>query len=387
MQRIQLTPRPDWCSQAEFYGFHFHTLEGEPYWDETVAYQFSLREIEEDIEAPTESLHAMCKDLVADVVASEQLMTKLAIPEQAWDTIAESWKSAEPSLYGRMDFCYDGQGPAKFYEYNADTPTSLYETGFFQWLWLEQQVARGQLPEGADQYNRLQEALIEKLEMIGRAGQPFHLACCRDHPEDAGTLQYLADCAEQAGLKPSSLYMDELGLNTQGQFVGLDNQPVDQLFKLYPWEWMWQEAFAEAVAGAGMQFVEPPWKLILSNKGILPLLWERHKGHPNLLPAWFDGEVMDGGPPERWVRKPLFSREGANISVETASGVESRVEGPYDDCPTIIQSWCPPPRFGGSYCLIGSWVVGNEAVGMGIREDNSVITKDTSRFVPHFILD
>lgn len=387
MQRIQLTPRPDWCSQAESYGFHFHTLEGEPYWDETVAYQFSLREIEEDIEAPTEALHAMCKELVAEVVTSERLMTKLAIPEQAWDTIAESWKYAEPSLYGRMDFCYDGQGPAKFYEYNADTPTSLYETGFFQWLWLEQQVARGQLPQGADQYNRLQEALIERLEMIGRAGQPFHLACCRDHPEDAGTLQYLADCAEQAGLKPSSLYMDELGLNTQGRFVDLDNQPVDQLFKLYPWEWMWQETFAGAIAGGGTQFIEPPWKLILSNKGILPLLWERHKGHPNLLPAWFDGEVVGNAQPDRWVRKPLFSREGANISVESASGVESRVEGPYDDCPTIIQSWCPPPQFGGSYCLIGSWVVGNEAVGMGIREDNSVITKDTSRFVPHFILD
>ncbi len=387
MQRIQLTPRPDWVSQAESYGFHFHTLEGEPYWDETAAYQFSLREIEEDIEAPTENLHAMCMELVAEVVASERLMKQLAIPERAWDLVAESWKFSEPSLYGRMDFCYDGQGPAKFYEYNADTPTSLYETGFFQWLWLGQQVALGQLPQEADQYNRLQEALIERLELIGRAGQSLHLACCRDHPEDAGTIQYLADCAEQAGLKPSSLFMDELGLNDQGRFVDLDDLPVDQLFKLYPWEWIWQEAFSKAIAQGGTQFVEPPWKLILSNKGILPLLWERHTGHPNLLPAWFEHEVANGANVERWVRKPLFSREGANISVETSSGVESVVEGPYGDCPTIIQSWCPPPQFSGNYCLIGSWVVGSEAVAMGIREDSSVITKDTSRFVPHFICD
>lgn len=385
MQRIQLTPRPDWVSQAESHGFYFHTLEGEPYWDETAAYQFSLREIEDDIEAPTEALHALCLDLVAEVVTSERLMTQLAIPEEAWDLIAESWKYSEPSLYGRMDFCYDGTGPAKFYEYNADTPTSLYETGFFQWLWLEQQSAEGKLPSGADQYNRLHEALIERLTMIGRAGQSFHLACCRDHPEDAGTIQYLADCAEQAGLKPSTLCMDELGLNEAGRFVDMQDKPVEQLFKLYPWEWIWQEAFAGALAHGGTQFIEPPWKLILSNKGILPLLWERHTGHPNLLPAWFEGDAAGGALPERWVRKPLFSREGANIAIETLQGVESQVEGPYGNGPTILQGWCPPPTFAGHYCLIGSWVVGNEAVAMGIREDSSVITKDTSRFVPHFI--
>lgn len=387
MKRTQMTPRPDWCSQAEAFGFQFHTLEGEPYWDETACYQFSLREIEDDIEAPTEALHAMCLDLVGEVVCNEQLMRQLAIPEKSWELIADSWKFSEPSLYGRMDFSYDGQGPAKFYEYNADTPTSLYETGFFQWLWLEQQIERGQLPPGADQFNRLQEALIERLELIGRAGQSFHLACCRDHPEDAGTIEYLADCAEQAGLKPSTLFIDDVGIGANGRFVGLGDEPVDQLFKLYPWEWMWQEPFSDQIATGGTQFIEPPWKLILSNKGILPLLWERHKGHPNLLPAWFEEDGASSCELDRWVRKPLFSREGANISVESPGGVEELVEGPYGGGPTIIQGWCPPPRFAGHYCLIGSWVVGSEAVGIGIREDNTVITRDTSRFVPHFIHD
>ncbi|AMQ89355.1 glutathionylspermidine synthase family protein [Marinobacter sp. LQ44] len=385
MERIQMAPRPDWCSQAESYGFHFHTLEGEPYWDETACYRFTLAEIEDGIEAPTEQLHAMCLDLVGEVVSSERLMDQLAIPGKAWDLIAESWKFSEPSLYGRMDFSFDGVGPAKFYEYNADTPTSLYETGFFQWLWLEQQIERGQLPAGADQFNRLQEALIERLAMIGRAGQSFHLACCRDHPEDAGTIEYLADCADQAGLNPKTLFIDEIGLGERQRFFGLDDEPVDQLFKLYPWEWMWQESFSDYVGASGTQFVEPPWKLILSNKGILPLLWERHEGHPNLLPAWFESDKRRDPNLERWVRKPLFSREGANIAIETGAGVEAQVEGPYGDGPTIIQGWCPPPRFSGHYCLIGSWIVGNEAVGMGIREDNTAITRDTSRFVPHFI--
>src|SRR5690554_6566233 len=163
MERIQMAPRPDWCSQSESYGFHFHTLEGEPYWDETACYRFTLAEIADGIEAPIEQLHAMCLDLVGEVISSERLMDQLAIPGKAWDLIAESWKFSEPSLYGLMDFSFDGVGPAKFYEYNADTPTSLYETGVFQWLWLERQIERGQLPAGADQFNRLQEALIERL--------------------------------------------------------------------------------------------------------------------------------------------------------------------------------------------------------------------------------
>ncbi len=387
MKRIQALPRPDWCSQAESFGFQFHTIEGEPYWDESAYYQFTLQQIEDDIEDPTEQLHAMCLDLVSEVVASESLMVRLGIPEKARDLIAESWKFSEPSLYGRMDFSYSGNGPAKFYEYNADTPTSLYETGFFQWLWLEQKIERGQLPLHADQFNRLQEALIERLGFIGRQGQPFHFACCRDHSEDSGTIEYLADCAAQAGLRPVQLFMDDIGLNDAENFVDHHDQPIQQLFKLYPWEWMWQEDFSQSLPKCSTQFVEPPWKLILSNKGILPLLWQRHEGHPNLIPAWFGDASNIPALSDRWVRKPLFSREGANISVETAKGVELAVDGPYGNIPTIIQGWCPPPQFNGNYCLIGSWIVGKEPVGMGIREDNTAITRDTSRFVPHVIID
>ena len=47
--------------------------------------------------------------------------------------IAASWKRRDASLYGRFDLRYDGQGPAKLLEYNADTPTSLFETAVFQW--------------------------------------------------------------------------------------------------------------------------------------------------------------------------------------------------------------------------------------------------------------
>ena len=78
MRRIELEERPDWRAVAEREGFTFHYLDGEIYWDETAAYAFSLKEIEEDLEAPTEELHAMCLDLVAEAVGSEALMAQLA---------------------------------------------------------------------------------------------------------------------------------------------------------------------------------------------------------------------------------------------------------------------------------------------------------------------
>jgi glutathionylspermidine synthase len=33
--------------------------------------------------------------------------------------------------------------------------------------------------------------------------------------------------------------------------------------------------------------------------------------------------------------------------------------------------------------VIGSWIVGEEPAGIGMREDSTPITKNTSRFVPH----
>ncbi|PMR69928.1 glutathionylspermidine synthase family protein [Halomonas heilongjiangensis] len=387
MHRRLISPRHDWCALAESLGFHFHSIDGAPYWDESVFYAFTLREIEEEIEAASEEIEAMCMALVEEAVASESLLKRMAIPESHWPTIAESWRRREPALYGRMDLRYDGKSRARFYEYNADTPTSLYEAAFFQWLWLEQSRERGCLPPEADQYNYIQETLVERLAAIGDAAKPFHVACCRDHVEDMGTATYLADCAVQAGMTPVFTYIDDIGHCPRQGFIDLEGGSVQQLFKLYPWEWMLQEEFAQHLAGSETRFIEPAWKSVLSNKAILPLLWERHPGHPNLIAACFADAPRDEVLSGRWVRKPFFSREGANIRVESRQGIDEEVLGPYADGPQVLQAWCPPPEMGGQYPIIGSWIVGGKPVGMGLREDQGAITRDSSRFVPHAILD
>jgi glutathionylspermidine synthase len=385
VRRIEIAERPDWRERAEALGFHFHTIQGEAYWDESAYYAFTLKQIERDIEAPTGEIHEMAMDLVAACVADEKLLARLAIPPAYWDWIAESWRSGAPHVYGRMDLAYAGSGSAKLYELNYDTPTSLYEAAFFQWLWLEEQIKRGVLPAHADQYNSIQENLIEAFASIAkRLPRPYYFSAVRESTEDQATITYLRDCAEQAGIATRSIAVEDIGLSTDGRFTDMDDFVIGTLFKLYPLEFMFAEAFGKALPTSHVHLIEPPWKAILSNKGILPLLWERHRGHPNLLPAFFE-ENASQELPAGWVRKPFFSREGANIQMRLADGTAATSPGPYADAPTIRQAVQPLPHFAGGYPLIGSWVIGDRPSGIGIREDATLITRDTARFVPHII--
>lgn len=369
-------------------GFQFHTIDGEPYWDESAYYAFTLRQIEDDLEQPSQDLHDMAMALVDEVVGSEELLTALHIPPHYWDWIAASWRSGEPHLYGRLDLAYDGKGPAKLYELNYDTPTSLYESAYFQWLWLEQQIEAKALPAHADQYNSVQEALCETFATLAlqqRIGKRVHFAAVRESIEDQATVLYLRDCANQVGIDTALVAVEDIGLSAEGWFTDRDDQVIQTLFKLYPLEFMMEEEFGPSLVANKMQLLEPPWKAVLSNKGILPLLWERHRGHPNLLEAYFEssqGAELAAG----FVRKPLFSREGANVDVATLTGERFGTSGPYGNGPAIVQAYHPLSSFDGNYPLVGSWIVADRASGVGMREDTTLITQDTSRFVPHAIV-
>ncbi len=384
MQRIAIEERSDWRDTAREYGFHFHTIDGEPYWDERAYYAFTLAQIENDLETPSGEIHEMAMALVPEVIASEALLSQLAIPQQYWDYIAQSWKRGDAHLYGRMDLAYDGKGPAKLYELNYDTPTSLYESAFFQWIWLEQQTARGALPKRSDQYNQIQDLLVEAFGTIApRLPKPLYFSAVKRSREDQGTVEYLRDCAEQAGLSTKLIAIEDIGLSRDGRFTDAEDLVIEALFKLYPLEDLFEERFGPALPQSGMQLIEPAWKSILSNKGILPLLWERHEGHPNLLPARY---ATDSHTPAGWVRKPFFSREGSNIDMHLADGRQLRSDGPDGAGPFILQASRPLPEFEGNFPLVGSWMVADRPAGIGMREDSSLITRDTSRFIPHIIL-
>src|SRR5215813_78788 len=221
MQRITCPERDDWRDTAEACGFDFHTIDGERYWDERGYYAFTLDEIEQEIEAPTAEIDAMCLELVGRVIDDEEYLKRLKIPEAYWPLISESWHRDEASLYGRFDLNFSGCGPAKLLEYNADTPTSIFEAAVFQWTWLEQAIDRRIIPRASDQFNSIHERLIEAWKKLA-AGRHLHLTGTTSNEEDVGTLAYLEDTATQAGLATTLIDIDDIGWRDEGGFVDLD---------------------------------------------------------------------------------------------------------------------------------------------------------------------
>ena len=57
--------------------------------------------------------------------------------------------------------------------------------------------------------------------------------------------------------------------------------------------------------------------------------------------------------------------------------------GDYGEEGYVYQAYIRPTPYQGRYPIVGSWVIGGEPAGIGIRENNNEITDNLSEFVPH----
>lgn len=361
------------------------------------------------------------------------------------------------SVYGRIDAVYGGNkhldlasndnrdwldpslARIRLYEFNADTPTSLLEAAIVQWTWFEQ------TKQGDDQWNNVYEMLVdawkrnmEHIEATLGHKPMVYFACTWEdnllpeladlHPEngkvdlelgthsyeDLQNLRVLMKACEDAGYKTEWRYIQEIHQAEDGRFYdgrvpGADKPHLDVVFKLYPWEFMVNEQFGlaafEDTANFGKRsfdgtaytggtlWIEPPYKMLWSNKGILPVLWMLFGDDPEksqlLIPAYFDGEQPDDM--YSYIRKPIFGREGASVQIVEHGKVTLETPGVYGTEGYIVQQYCPPPNFPGydgpNHPTLGIWYVDGEPAGLGIRESETVIADNLSYFVPHVIRD
>jgi glutathionylspermidine synthase len=403
MQRITVQPRENWQATVESQGFHYHSIDEQPYWDESACYVFTARQVDQ-LEAATYALNEQCLAAVQHVI-DNNLFHLFQIPPEFVPWVAQSWERDEFTIYGRFDLAYDGTNPPKLLEFNADTPTGLLEAAVIQWYWFKEveenpdafspELKRG---TGAfnspafDQFNSIHERLIEGWKTYGGVIQSrraaggalfnptMYFTCVQGSLEDFMTTTYLRDTATQAGLTTEHIDIEKIGFNHQrGLFVDLRERPMHNIFKLYPWEWLIREQFSPFLLRTLVHWLEAPWKMILSNKAILPILHDLFPSSPFILPASF--EPLPG--PQ--VRKPILSREGANIAMIIGGKTVIETPGPYTG-PYVYQQLQPLPDFQGNLPIVGSWLVNGYACGIGIREDTSPITGNTSRFVPHLFI-
>ena len=370
MQRLPIQPRPDWQKTVESQGFYFHTAGEQPYWDETAYYRFTSDEID-SIEKATYALNDMCLAAVQHVI-DHNLFDRFSIPPQVARYVANSWERDELTIYGRFDLGFDGNSEPKLLEYNADTPTALLEAAVIQWHWF-----KDVLPT-LDQFNSIHERLIGAWKIAReQLPGPLYFTCLRGTLEDYMTVSYLRDTAMQAGWTTEFLEIEKIGWNwNRGVFVDDVERQIQTCFKLYPWEWMLREPFGPNLLADNTRWFEPPWKMLLSNKIILTVLYELFPRSPYLLPA----SMQPAG--ENYVRKPALGREGANVQTVVGGRVTPPTPGVYGE-PYVYQALYPLPRCDGNYPVIGSWMVNGYACGIGVREDTSPVTTNASRFVPH----
>ena len=380
MKRKTISPRFDYKEKNSLLGFEF----ADNYWLENAYYEFTKKEIDEIYNASTEC-YTMYIDAVENVIANNR-WKELGIPDFIVQSLIDSWEKNELSLYGRFDFAMIN-GVPKLLEFNADTPTSLFEAAIVQWAWKEEMFPK------FDQFNSLHESLIESWKVIDDQlvmndntleecnVKKYHFACLSDNIEDATTTAYILSTATDAGLNAVLMDVSDITLEEDGMFYDDNQEHIDVLFKLYPYEWMFSEEFGPALPNCATIFIEPLWKAIMSNKQMLVILAEMFPDSPYILDAR-NKPLIDGC----YCKKPVYSREGANVSLYKDKQLLCETSGEYGAEGFIYQSLVEIEPQGGMYPVIGSWIIGGESCGIGIRETSSKITDNMANFVPHIII-
>ncbi len=365
-------PRPQWTSLVERQGYHWHTDETGPCWREDAYYECTPSEVAKLRQTAQECLALY--QLAAARVVHEHWWSRVGIREVDVPFVRASWERADWSLAGRFDFLWDAHGQPKLLEFNADTALTLLETALIQRDWLQ-----AVHPEAA-QFNQLHESLVAAWRTSGL--RHIHCAWRPRHPEIEGTVRYLARTVREAGLEATLTALHCLGWHrASSRFVDREGRPVECCWKLYPSEWMLREPFAQHLPQTHCQFVEPLWRLLFSSKGMLAILWELFPDHPALLPCYDSPAALAGD----FVTKPLFGREGHNITIHAKGRILAETTGEFASQPCIHQQFVSSPRFHGAVAQLGIWMVRGEAVALGLRESQDLILSSHSPFVPHLI--
>ena len=181
--------------------------------------------------------------------------------------------------------------------------------------------------------------------------------------------------------------MEGIGRTPRGGFIDQNDRPIELIFKLYPWEFMLREPYAKnlvmragAVAGAAVEGGAVQQGHTAAAVGAAP-------GAPEPAGELFRGRCGGGSSlGGAVVRKPLFSREGANVTMVVGGNAVDQGEGPYGAEGFVRQAVATLPKFQENYAAIGSWIAGGKPCGLSVREELGPITKNTSRFLPHAIV-
>ncbi len=391
MLNLQKTTPLD-TDYLESLGFVWHTDSDETSYISDTLVIISEAEAEAYYEA-TNTLYDMVVE-AAEHVVENNLFHEIGIPFNLVDIIKESWENdVHWHLYGRFDLAggLDGK-PIKLLEFNADTPTALFETAIVQWSMLKQNRL-----EEVSQFNALYESLVDNFKRLVTLeedvstfeerydGWNFLFTSVKGNSEEENTVRLLQHIATEAGYNTEFAYIDEIEFSPE-EGVFYQDKHYELWFKLIPWEDIAMEEsdlamiLTQMIKNQKAIIFNPAYTLLFQSKGLLKILWDLYPNHPLLLESSF--EPLQG---KQQVKKPVFGREGGSVSIldENAQNIES-VEGDYDNHKMVYQAYTELVTDTQGQSYQAGVFYAYEACGLGFRKGGKILN-NMSKFVGHMV--
>ncbi|WP_066161360.1 glutathionylspermidine synthase family protein [Aliarcobacter skirrowii] len=377
----------------ESIGFTWHTDSDESSYIANELVVISEEEAEAFYEATNELYDMFIEG--AQYVIDNELFHELNIPFNLVEVIKESWENdVHWHLYSRFDLAggVDGK-PIKLIEFNADTPTSLFETAIIQWAMLK----KNGLDESS-QFNNLYDALKENFKKIitldsdiekfdeyySKLGWKILFSSISSSSEDINTTKLLQHIASEAGFNTDFEFIENVNFSDDGIFK--DDELFEFWFKLIPWEDIAiQESelaliLTEIIKEKRAIIFNPAYTLIFQSKAFMKILWDLYPNHPLLLETSFEPLVG-----KKYVEKKAFGREGSNIKIINSDGsVEIENGGEYEGHKSIFQEYVDFIKDSKGECYQAGVFYAYEACGLGFRRGGKILN-NMSKFVGHII--
>lgn len=330
----------------------------------------------------------------AQHVIDNNLFHEIGIPFNLVEIIKESWEhEVHWHLYGRFDLAggIDGK-PIKLLEFNADTPTALFETAIIQWAMLK----RNDMDEES-QFNGLYEALVENFQRLvtleesieafeeNYEGWKFLFTSIRGNAEEENTVRLLQHIASEAGYNTEFAYIDEIEFSGE-EGIFFEGENYELWFKLIPWEDIALEEsdlamlLTDIIKNQKAIIFNPAYTLLFQSKGILKILWDLYPNHPLLLESSF--EPLEG---QKQVSKPVFGREGGSVTIIDEQGTElEKISSEYENHKLLYQAYTELPTDPEGFSYQAGVFYAYEACGLGFRKGGKILD-NMAKFVGHIV--
>ena len=330
-----------------------------------------------------------------EYVLENNLLDSLSIPFNLHEIVKNSWESdVHWHLYGRFDFAGGVDGlPIKLIEFNADTPTSLYESAIIQWAILKHNNL-----EEKKQFNNIYEALkdnfkrlitmnndIDKFEEY-YDGWKILFSSYEGIAEEEITVKFLEQIAKDAGFQTDFEYLENVGFSDENGICNKNDENFEYWFKLFPWEDIaiqegdLSHILTNIITDKSAIILNPAYTLMFQSKAMLKILYDLFPDSPYLLECSFKPL-----PNKKQVQKRVFGREGANITIfDSSNNIVKSTDGEYDHYKSIYQEYASYPKDKDGNIYQAGVFFAYEACGLGFRKGDEILD-NSSKFVGHIV--